>query len=1247
MTHSQYESGVDAGYYLDFSFDDCFFSDPTEAFFTEAYPPPPKPVEAKKDDKVRETREKTADEKPADAKTDQKPVDDAFKVNAPPLVSVELPVIEFDYSVDAKEGKMAPQPSLASTRADAYVRFANAEDDQVRLQASMEYLALMQQTAADRPTPTQQTDLTTVKDWMSTQGERVAYQQWYTAQHDMNMKPAAKYAQATQYLQYVNTVYGDDPEKYPPEVKQKFEGAAKWHNYIAQNSGITLDLDALRKANGGVLTHEAIAKATAERLGFKPADMEPYSRAFNGGNKNHAFATSQDKSLTDEQWVESLKDKPSVTIWEGSAGDFGKMKVWAQGRHALEKNLPLAEKRLEEQASEMSREDLAKARAELARQRAKLDGTEPLFEEQKGDPRIRELGAAVTAGVDNFLGIGLKTVDYVTRPLQAASTAVAGSQLIIGDIANLDGDLTAYHVTNLPGAVWERFYEGKVREGFEQPLAQAYGHGVELAGFDRNSTFNKGVRLGLEILGDPTTYATPGMIFEGAAALKGARALKGAEALKAAEALRAAEAFNAAEALKVAEAARAGKAIVEVPVIARTAGESGESAAALSFRLRRAYQTDAVEQALAADLDKFPIKARITEDGIVLDETAARLELAKSMGRPLPDKDIPVVVDGVKTDLDSVRAQFLKEAEERAAGIAKQAERPAAARASDAYRHEPLNPIEQERFEKLGKKYHETQSLTREDAAEFQSLSQRTRNRGPVMISEEKAANLRYEPGADFHSRASFNPDNFRARVGYMTAFEPAPNGEAYTRSVSKIERAKPGSEKFVKDPNLSDAENFQNFKAAYLEDVPTDVRIYKVKNSDVTIEVPESLAQSFDEVRQLRLQADDATNLGKQAEAQRLLDNHALKDAVLPEEMASVIDSMPNKAKLSKVQLLDGPGPQDGFNGFPASADAAPGRGNIRFFNSNDDAANVIDTTSHEWAHLTQEGSTFNAFDAFKKGELIENDFHLRRYGTRNEMEDFAVHFGEAVLNPDAAQFRFFVDRAPLRSVAIGEALRSELATAQASGAAPAHTRQLMERLAYIDSEVVPRAQEQLRQMLTSSNAAERTQAMEYLASMRQANPEVAAKLTHTQALTDVLATTANTALAEKVMPLVYENLKAHPEDLVRSMDRIYANPNNLGTDAWRFDLMKKHPSSLVRTRYLDNQFNKVRGPRNGFWPMDVNDAMKNIDDVSAVAVFEHAYRITDEASRSKLLEEVASKSGRQLAEILRRRAAAIDAGN
>ncbi len=41
---------------------------------------------------------------------------------------------------------MVPQASLASARADSYVKFANAENDQERYQASMEYLAMIEQT---------------------------------------------------------------------------------------------------------------------------------------------------------------------------------------------------------------------------------------------------------------------------------------------------------------------------------------------------------------------------------------------------------------------------------------------------------------------------------------------------------------------------------------------------------------------------------------------------------------------------------------------------------------------------------------------------------------------------------------------------------------------------------------------------------------------------------------------------------------------------------------------------------------------------------------------------------------------------------------------------------------------------------------------------------------------------------------------------------------------------------------------
>jgi hypothetical protein len=1278
MANTNFESDIDPnGFSYDCYLGDGFLGGSAEACFLDAYAPPIKPEATEPEEKA----VRTSTDKPVGPKDDslsEKPaaVSDAFKVSAPLLESIAIPVLD-EFTVEAVEGPMVPQASLASTRAGSFAKFANAENDQERFQASMEYLALLKQTSGDRLNTAQQKDFNNVKAWMTSRGESVAYQQWYTASHDTNMKPAAKSAQATQYLQFVNTVYGDNPNTYPKDVREKAEIAATWHQYLKKNSSITVELEPLRKANGGVLTHDAIAQTTAGRLGFKPEDMQPYSNATNGTNRNHAFATSQDKNMTDEQWIASLQDKESITIWEDNSGDFAKMKVWAQSRHALEANLPVAERKLEEARRELSTEDYDKARAELNRQRAKLEGKEPLFDEQKGDPRIRELGAAVTQHVDELIAVPLKGLDLVTRPFQAASTAVAGTQLVIGDIfgdtfTGTQGELLEYHVTNLPGAVWERFREGKTREGFEQPIAQTYGLAAEHFGFDRNSTANKVVRTGLEIFGDPTTYVVPGMfskagkvaevstaanaLRETSVAADGANALReipvavrntnalretsvaadGANALR--ETSVAADGANALREIPV--AVRNTNALREVPLTFRAASESGETLPGLRFRLQSAYEGGSDAANLITDLEKNPIKARITETGVALEESSTRLELARSMPTPLTDDKISVVIDGARTDLKSAQAKCLEEAQARAAGASSTLERPAAAAASDAYRMEPLNPMEQTRFEKLGKKYYETQVLTSEEAAEFQSLSQRTRNRGPVMISEERATGLSYEAGDDFAWK-TYMP-NHRGTPGDLSVFER--NGaEPFTRGVENVETQKWRPWNYRKNPNLSDEQNYANYYQRFVNNTPTDVRIYTMKDSGITISVPEDLAKQYDEVRSLRMQAAGSNNAEARAEAAQKLSKHTHGTAVLPEEVATIINNLPNRRKVTHIQLLDSRAPYDRLHGKLFDADAIPGIGQIRFFNGNKNPHSVFDTTSHEWAHMTQEGSTLSSFNAFRDAEKIETGFHSRNYAKTNEMEDFAVHFGEGVLSPDPAQFRFVVDRAPLRSVAIAEALRSELAAAQAAGMSSAYTKQLAERLVYIDNHVMPKAQEQLRQMIASGNEIQQAQAVEYLHSMAQANPDAALKLTHTQAMTDFLSTTSSSDLSDKVMPLVYENIKHHPDDAVRTFSRIYKNNTNRYLAQ---QYLEQYPTVQARTTLLDNQFNLMRGPNNGAWSDDIAEAMHNMDDYSAEQIFAHGYRITDAPSRARVLQEISQSCSKELAERLQRRAAAIDAG-
>ncbi|HEY9784877.1 MAG TPA: hypothetical protein V6D17_05700 [Candidatus Obscuribacterales bacterium] len=1162
------------------------------------------PVE-KAEDQPAETADKPVEkpeDQPADKPADDpKPIDQShFRLNAPPVVSEEATILDQFGTVEIVEGPMVPQETIASRRADAYMKFANAADNNERLSAGLQYKVLVENTSTGtRLSARDRENSKQVSDWLKNQGEHAAYSKCYLASRDPNLRPVEKYAQALEYVQFVNSVYGDDASlSANPKVKERFELTSQWVRHLAQNSRVGVDLDAIRAQNNSQITHEAIAKSVAHQLGFRDEDMASFGRACNM-DVIHAFARPIDSTMSDQQWLESLKDQKTVNIWEMQSGQFNNMRAWAKMARKIAQELPAAEAALEKRRDELSREEYQREREALNKLRAKAEGREPMFEAPKGDERIREFAAAVSDHCDIMTATILKPIDIATRPLQATSTFLAGSMLVIGDTVNSDWELTKYHVTNLPDAVWQRFHDGTTMKGFEQPVTQLYTLSVDGMGYDKNSSFNRGVRGLLEVVGDPTTYATPQMVFG-----------------------------------KLSSAGRVAALSNEVPIIARATSEGGETVASLSRRLAQAYgEAPTLSEALAADLATHPMRARVTATGIVLDEDATRLAMAKM--NEFGDDAIPVIIDGRRTTLSEARFAYLNKADADPTKLTP--------RAVDPYRHEPLNPMEQTRFETLGKKHLELGTLPPEEAQEFRNLALRTRGRGPVGINAETAAKLQYESNPRFHSDATYEPVNYRDSVGDMSRFDTT-DGAAFKRAKDDFSVQKTGSENWQPDPALTKEENIARFNTDHIEVVSKDVRTYQLKGTKATINVPEEFAAKLDEVRELRLQAKNAPTAAERQQAVDAVNAHPMKDALLPEELAAIIDRLPNKDKLTKVQIYDTADPLDLARGNTALAAAHPESGSMFFYESAG-RSDAVWVSHHEWAHLTQEGATLNHFTAFKEAEAIEaGGLHLRGYAKTNPQEDLAVHLGEAFLAPDAAEFKFVADRAPLRTVCMSDVLRSELETAKAAGKAPQQIEQLMRRIDYVDNVVAPQAQEELRAMMASGDIQKQTQAVDFLNRLALANPKLAAKLTHTQELTKLIAATDDGSLAYKAGSLVRENLKNFPDDALRVFTDVAKDGNTRLARDWALDSLGWYPSAEARFAYLDLQRN-LHGPGSFYWLDDVARATQGVDDVAAMAVFEHGYKLTEPGMRAKLIADLMESVRPELLERMKQRAAVIDA--
>lgn len=107
-----------------------------------------------------------------------------------------------------------------------------------------------------------------------------------------------------------------------------------------------------------------------------------------------------------------------------------------------------------------------------------------------------------------MLGAAGQALEIATRPFQFLSTLTAGAQRRIGEMVDTGQIFQSkdYADWQILEAATERFYTGRVRPGYEQPVAKLYDLLVEKYGGDPSSAFNTFMHNTLEIGTDPTTY---------------------------------------------------------------------------------------------------------------------------------------------------------------------------------------------------------------------------------------------------------------------------------------------------------------------------------------------------------------------------------------------------------------------------------------------------------------------------------------------------------------------------------------------------------------------------------------------------------------------------------------------------------------------------------------------------------------------------------------------------------------------
>lgn len=285
---------------------------------------------------------------------------------------------------------------------------------------------------------------------------------------------------------------------------------------------------------------------------------------------------------------------------------------------------------------------------------------------------------------------------------------------------------------------------------------------------------------------------------------------------------------------------------------------------------------------------------------------------------------------------------------------------------------------------------------------------------------------------------------------------------------------------------------DYRDFSRRAVQEVKLPLREYEVAGHSTRILVGEEYARQLDEVRQLRHRIDSLESSGKsmsqQLELIRLKDElsrHRFGTRALPEDFIAYLDQLPDRRLVRRLIIVDGHSAEDAWMkqaykpDFTAAATASPD-GDVIFYSPHRHAP-LRDQLFHEWAHLVKfkfgnESQLFNIAADLEKGGHFSSD-----YARFSDHENFAVHMGEDMLHWDADTFALITDQAPLRSVIFGRALARTFHSLP-SWARSIHHKQFNARLAYLNNEVLPRAQELLVNKVNNGDANTRKLALQLL---------------------------------------------------------------------------------------------------------------------------------------------------------------------
>src|SRR5262249_39766923 len=123
-----------------------------------------------------------------------------------------------------------------------------------------------------------------------------------------------------------------------------------------------------------------------------------------------------------------------------------------------------------------------------------------------------------------------------------------------------------------------------------------------------------------------------------------------------------------------------------------------------------------------------------------------------------------------------------------------------------------------------------------------------------------------------------------------------------------------------------------------------------------------------------------------------------------------------------------------------------------------------------HEWSHLVKFKFNQNS-DLFDKAASFEEKsssepYYADDYAKKDSDENFAVHLGETMMLPEPDTFMLMAQKAPVRTVALAKALQASMNEVPYTDRS-IYGQHFVNRLGYVSEEVLPLAQQTLKEQL------------------------------------------------------------------------------------------------------------------------------------------------------------------------------------